>query len=358
MKIGIVTQPLIANYGGFLQAWALQEQLRKMGHEPITIDYLPEATPWYILLRSWVKTLVLLCIGRKRPFMKRQSAERINMFDKFVRKNMSLTQRVRRYKPELVDEYGFEAVITGSDQVWRPRYNRFLQDMFLRFVRKPGVKKIAYAASFGVDYWEYSSRQTKTCAHLAEKLNAISVRENSGIALCKDYLGVDAIEVLDPTLLHTAEDYEKLCAEIPRATEAYLASYVLDLTPEKHVFIENIAREKGLSVRIFSADRDAKLSMEEWLTSYRDASYVITDSFHGTVFSIIFHKPFMAILNNRRGADRFISLLKPLGLESRLISDIFSYHKALEGLIDYEKVELKLSEKREESLFYLIEGLR
>ncbi len=323
MKIGIVTQPLKANYGGFLQAWALQEQLRKMGHEPVTIDYLAGATPWYVLIRSWIKTLLLLCVGKRRPFARKNPAmERIEMFDKFVRKNMSLTKRVHNYKESLVAEYGFEAVITGSDQVWRPIYNTYLQDMFLRFVRQKNIKKIAYAASFGVDNWEFTPKQTKVCSRLAKKIDAISVRENSGIALCNNYLGVDAIEVLDPTLLHTKEDYEKLCADIPKTKEKYLASYVLDFTHEKQVFIENIAKERGLELRIFSAGNGAKLSVEEWLAIYRDAEYVVTDSFHGTVFSILFHKPFLSIVNESRGASRFYSLLSKFGVEKRLITSL------------------------------------
>ncbi len=352
MKIGIVTQPLKANYGGFLQAWALQEQLRKMGHEPVTIDYLADATPWYVLIRSWIKTLLLLCIGKKHPFAKKSPAhERIEIFDKFVRKNMSLTKRVHNYKESLVAEYGFEAVITGSDQVWRPCYNPFLQDMFLRFVRKPGIKKIAYAASFGVDHWEFTPKQTRKCSKLAKKMDAISVRENSGIALCNNYLGVDAIEVLDPTLLHTKEEYEKLCADIPKTEEKYLASYVLDLTPEKQAFIESIAKEQGLKLRIFSAGNSAKLSVEEWLAIYRDAEYVVTDSFHGTVFSILFHKPFLSIVNEGRGNSRFDALLGKFNLKSRLVSEDFYCSKVQE--IEWNEVSQLHDKWKQLSLNFL-----
>ncbi len=347
MKIGIVTQPLIANYGGFLQAWALQEQLRQMGHEPQTIDYLPGATPWYLLVRSWIKTIALLCIGKRRPFVQRRPAvERIEMFDKFARNNMSLTKRVHSYKSSLVNEYGFDAVITGSDQVWRPIYNKYLQDMFLSFVKKPNIKKIAYAASFGVDNWEFTPEHTKSCGRLAKKLDAISVRESSGVALCKNHLDVDAIEVLDPTLLHGKEDYEKLCADIPKTEAKYLASYVLDLTPEKKAFIEHIAQQQNLPLRIFSAYQNAKLTIEEWLAIYRDAQYVVTDSFHGTVFSILFHKPFLSIVNKRRGASRFYSLLQKLGLENCMVTSIKDVPLIVPQAIDWIQMEQKLAQHR------------
>ncbi len=357
MKIGIVTQPLYRNYGGVLQAWALQEKLRKMGHEPVTIDYLPDnRASRFIILCSWIKTCFLLCLGRRRPFARRGSViERPEMFDRFVRKNMSLTKRIFRYKSSLVRKYGFEAVITGSDQVWRPQYNQFLPDMFLRFVNKSNVRKIAYAASFGVDNWEFTDRWTLECASLAKRLDVISVREHSGIALCKEHLGVDATEMLDPTLLHTMEDYERLCADIPRAKESYLVSYVLDLTPEKQSFIETIAAQQGLPVRIFSADSDATLSVEQWLAIYRDAQYVVTDSFHGTVFSLLFHKPFLSIVNEERGASRLYNLLLKFCLNSRLINTLDE--TALSDDINWNSIDERLRRLRLESTDFIQRAL-
>ncbi len=345
MKIGIVTQPLLNNYGGYLQAWALQEQLRKMGHEPITINYIPARTKWYRYLFSWIKTILLLCIGKKREFAKvTPPAKRNSVFDSFVNNHLSLTPIVHKYSPKLVEEYGFDAVITGSDQVWRPIYNGYIEDMYLRFVRKEGVKKMAYAASFGVDTWEYTSEQTKKCKRWAQQLNTVSVREESGVKLCKDYLNVDAIEVLDPTLLHTSEDYAKLCADIPCATEPYLASYVLDITPEKQQYIEQKAQEQGLPLRIFSAGKDAELSIEEWLSIFRDAKFIITDSFHGTVFSILFHKPFLVLTNEKRGASRFESLLGKFGLENRIITSLEQSISAID--IDWQEIDDRLNNRR------------
>ncbi len=358
MKIGIVTQPLYRNYGGFLQAWALQEKLRKMSHEPKTIDYLPKATPsWYVLVRSWIKTIILLCIGKRRPFLKRQpAAERPAIFESFVRQNISLTKRVHGYKSNLIKQYNFDAIITGSDQVWRPMYNAHLQDMFLHFVRKPNVNKIAYAASFGVDTWEFTPKQTKVCSRLARKFDAISVREKTGIALCKNHLGVEAIEVLDPTLLHHKEDYEKLCADIPRVTEPFLACYVLDLNQDKQAFVEDIAQQKGLKVRIFSAGKNAKLCIEEWLAIYRDAAFIVTDSFHGTVFSILFHKPFLSIVNEGRGASRFQCLLGQLGLETRLL--LATEKNVQIEDISWDGVDLTLNEQRANATDFLKKALK
>ncbi len=322
----------------------------------MTIDFIPIGMPWYRLPLSWVKTLLLCCMGKPRKFAKLQINQRKELFDSFVHKNMSLTRRTRKYTNEIVKQYGFEAVITGSDQVWRPMYNAHLQDMFLRFVKNPNIKKIAYAASFGVDNWEFTHRQTEECGNLAKKIDAISVRENSGIVLCKNHLSVDAVEVLDPTLLHTAEDYEKLCAGIPKATEPYLASYVLDITPEKQQFIEEIAKQQGLPVRIFSCGNNAEFSIEQWLAIYRDAKYIITDSFHGTVFSILFQKPFLSIVNEGRGASRFYSLMSKFGFESRLITS--TNQTIVSNDINWKEVDAKLESLRDNATKFLTQALK
>ena len=130
---------------------------------------------------------------------------------------------------DLVKEYALEALVVGSDQTWRAKYNRGrLFDMFLRFARDFTGKKIAYAASFGVDNWEYSKKQTAICTSLLQQFNAISVRETSGVTLCKEYLRLNAIAVLDPTLLIEREVYENLCVNIPLNKEKFLVAYVLD----------------------------------------------------------------------------------------------------------------------------------
>ena len=167
--------------------------------------------------------------------------------------------------------------------------------MFLRFVSKPNVKKLAYAASFGIDEWDYSPELTKECSRLAKEFMAISVREGSGIVLCNKHLDVEAVQVIDPTLLLDKADYEQLCADIPVESTPFTAVYVLDKSLPKMQLIQKLASEIGLPTKIFSAHHGMTLSIEEWLAMFRDARYLITDSFHGTAFSIIFNKPFVAI---------------------------------------------------------------
>ena len=308
-NIGILTQPLLNNYGGVLQNFALQVVLKKNGFFPCTMDWLPPKKPMYVYIRSWIKTVVLRILGRKRPFAKIQKkCVRKTYFDDFVQEFIKTTSCSRDIASTFSNE--FSAIIVGSDQVWRPEYNYNIKNMFLDFCqKKKHLKRISYAASFGVDTWEYSPKQSEMCAALAKKFDSISVREKSGVKLCKEHLGVDATWVLDPTLLLTKEDYLPICEKVPICNERYLAVYALDENEELTAAYESEAKAHGLKIKKFHADSKSVLSVPEWLAMFRDASFVVTDSFHGTVFSIIFEKNFKCVYNKDRGAARFESLL-------------------------------------------------
>lgn len=356
MKIGIATRPLLANYGGILQNFALQHILRKLGHEPITIDFIPRYS-MYKYTRSLCKTLLLWFIPwKRRPFMSHKSiVERNGKIENFCRKYISLTTRVHRYSPDVVNLYDMNAVITGSDQVWRAKYNLYpghLEDMFLHFVQESKVKKLSYAASFGIDEWDYSKKETEQCKNCAKQFIGISVRESSGVSLCKQHLQVMAVTVLDPTLLLDRQDYEQICAEIPLNTSRFMAVYVLDSSLAKQNMIEKIAQKKGLKVKYFSAHHNMKLSIEEWLSMFRDAEFVVTDSFHGTAFSILFNKPFLSIGNSGRGMARFHSLLDMFNLQNRLC-EVGKESIDIVEPIDWEKVNNIRKQWKKRSLDFL-----
>ena len=309
MRIGIITQPLYANYGGVLQNWALQQVLIRLGHEPITIDYLPTCSIKSFIL-STIKSLILWFIpSRRRKFIQRKY-KRKYLFERFIAQHIKKTEVCYQYSMNYIEQYKLETLIVGSDQVWRPIYNDHLYDMFLQFAKDFKGKKIAYAASFGVDNWEFSDEQTKICSSLMKQFDAISVRESSGISLCRKYLNVDAVNVLDPTLLVDKDDYIQLCVDIPVVKGRYLAAYVLDSSVEIDGIIAEEADKRELIVRRYSADAKAELTVEEWISIFRDASFVVTDSFHGTVFSILFEKPFRCVANKDRGNARFEDLLE------------------------------------------------
>lgn len=320
MNVGIVTQPLCANYGGVLQNYALQYVLRGLSVSPITLDLQTHLNvPYWDYLKEYFKYCIKKYLFKRNAKILPYKQVRPSVFNDFVDKYISITETFHKYSSELIDKYDLDCLIVGSDQVWRPMYNVYPEAMFLDFAKSRKIKKIAYAASFGVDIWELSPQLTDKARILVSDFDAVSVREYSGIKLCKDYLNVKAINVLDPTLLLDKSVYDELAKDIPQAKNDYIAIYTLDITNDVEEKIKAFAKNKGLKIKSFTSDDGFSLSIPEWIASIRDASLVITDSFHGTVFSIVYNKDFYSINNLGRGSSRFESLLSELSLSNRLI---------------------------------------
>lgn len=348
MKIGILTQPLVNNYGGLLQAWALQRTLNQMGHQVIIIDRHSVRRKDLILPRriaSIIKTELYILLGREKRRVNLSEYQTNN-----IRKNIIpfIEERYLGISPQLytnkalrqyVDKENFDAFVVGSDQVWRPCYSPSIGNYFLDFLpAESRAKRIAYAASFGVDNWEYTAKQTEVFRSLAQKFNLITVRESSGVKLVEEHLNCKATHVLDPTMLISKEDYIGLINEPTvnlRKSAGKLFCYVLDQNPELQNIINRVEKETKRKAYYCNAPRKAITSddvkhldecvfppVEQWLKSFQDAEMVVTDSFHGTVFSIIFNKPFWVVTNKERGESRFISLLKLFGLSNRIIRDV------------------------------------
>ena len=342
MRIGIVTQPLCANYGGILQNLALQRTLKMMGHEPITLDlstHLNTSKKGY--LRYCASTIVKsLLKGRKIKILS-YNQERRGVFDEFVSQNIITTDRIKSYVPEIIKKYNLDCIIVGSDQVWRPRYNVYPEDMFLSFASGVNLRKVAYAASFGTDEWEYTPNLTDKCRKLVTAFNAVSVREESGVKLCEDHLNITPVLVLDPTLLHTKEYYNAISNSVNRSVERYIAVYTLNIPEYVKDSINEFAKRNEMKVRLFTSDSGHTLTVEEWISVFRDATFVITDSFHGTAFSIIYEKPFVTLANSSRGMARFHSLLNQFNLADRLMRLEQPNYELLKKNIDWKDVERK-----------------
>lgn len=357
MKVGIVTQPLYANYGGILQNYALQQVLKEMGHTPVTLDYMPSLPFGRYLLYAGKGLLCSLLPSKRHPIKPYQRfLERPEAIDAFVHNNIDKTETIPGYSQKVLRKNGIEALIVGSDQVWRYAYNaNALEDMYLAFAQGYPCRKIAYAASFGVEKWDYPEERSAKVAALAGLFDSVSVREDSAVDICRRNLGVEARIVLDPTLLLEASYYEKFCHEPDPEEEPYLAAYVLDLNEEKRAYIRAVAESRNLEVRHMTVS-DKGEPVEEWLSAIRNAEFVITDSYHGSLFSIIFEKQFQTIINKERGADRFRTLFSRLGLEGRLLDDIPSKPSSLLPT-DYATVQRELHRLQEESLSFIQESL-
>lgn len=362
MKIAILTQPLRANYGGILQNYAMQQVLIRFGHFPITLEKDPH---------QYISKFKLVCDLPKRIITKYILKKRDHIFSENIhnkivdRQPKTLLPFIKSYikhryvlNYDLINLSDFDAFLVGSDQVWRPLYNwDVLDKMFLSFIPKESkTKRIAYAASFGTSEWEFNEEQTTLCKDLITYFDAVSTREIDGVNLCKKYLKrEDGVSVLDPTLLLNKEDYLALCKDIPTYEENLLFAYILDTDTETLSKLKDIANANGHTLKLVSAHDNCTLSMEEWLAMLRDAKMVITDSFHGTVFSIIFNKEFFTITNQSRGGSRFTSLLSQLSLSDRMFNSIFDVK--FNDNIDWSIVNNKFSLLKDKSLNFLMSAL-
>ena len=329
MRIGILTLPLHTNYGGILQAYALQTVLERMGHEAGLITSEPQKKPGlYGKIRhllSPIKWFVKQYFVPDR-FTKDSSRHTRSFVNKWINQDCFVSVKSIRK-----DQY--DAIVVGSDQIWRRLYvekSTFLGNIetsFLDFAKNWNVKRISYAASFGTDEWEYSEESTKRCADLIQRFDAVSVREFSGIELCRKYLSHDAVHLLDPTMLLTKEDYKRLiCKRIMKRNG--IMTYILDEDEKKLSIVETVKNATGMEVfksNVSYNDLDkgkrgaVQPPVEHWLQAFDDAEFVITDSFHACVFSIIFNKPFIVIPNRERGASRFQSLMDAFQQEYRMV---------------------------------------
>ena len=365
MRIGILTLPLHTNYGGILQAYALQTVLERMGHEVVVFDqpYVYSISNFRKLF-AYPKRMISKYVLRKHGIVR---------WEEYVSK-MNLT--IRQYTQPFIDnnihrkeveklselnERDYDMLVVGSDQIWRPLYYPEIENAYLQFAKRWKVKRIAYAPSFGVDKWEYNAKQTKICKQLLAKFDAVSVREITGVTLCKNYLDHDAEWVLDPTMLLTANDYISLFerSKTPQS-KGTLLNYILDASEKNQRLVSELALRKGLQpfrVNSFVEDTQAPLekriqpSVESWLRGFYDAEFVLTDSFHACVFSILFKKQFVVVANRRRGMARIESLLGKMGLRDRVVENVED--AVLLSTINYDMVYAKLEQMRAASMQFL-----
>lgn len=375
-KIAILTTPLFYNYGGILQCYALLTTLRSEGYDASVIDIQYKKNNKWDITKSVIKAIVKKFILRQKNVVLYNTA--LSEKNKAIIRQNIIPFIQNNIKPKTPPIYGtqylkdnphisdFDIFIVGSDQVWRPMYSD-IYTYFLGFVEGKGHKKISYAASFGVDKWEYSDEKTKLAADLIRGFSAVSVREDSGIELCKKYLNTDAIRVLDPTMLLKKEDYLKLIYE-QKKQERGMMVYILDINKKKRGIINKVSTLSGyqeFNVNNQNTEKEYKSarervvpSIENWLCGFRDCKFVITDSFHGTVFSILFNVPFLVYGNQERGLSRFLSLLKIFGLQNRLISDEKHITEELiNESIDWQEVNTILVKQREASTAFLTNSL-
>lgn len=360
MKIGILTLPLKYNYGGILQAYALQTVLKKMGYDPVILNRWKQndlnRKPLIEILKYNTKLAI------KKYFLRKdicKTAGNKAEIDSFLLNKLNLTQRIKSSADlhDSVSAMRLEHFVIGSDQVWRPKYAEdCLFDFYGQFLEHHDFKSLfSYSASFGTSEWEYSDVQSNRCKHLIKKFTSASVREDSAVDLCKEKFGIEVVQTLDPTMLIEKQDYIDLVGD--ELHEIDLFTYILNSSEEKNSAKSKILRNFNFSS--YDANLCSYIKIEEWLEAFYKCKYVFTDSFHGCVFSIIFNKPFIAFANNDRGVARFTSLLKIFNLEDRLVfSEKELSQEKINATIDWQKVNDILECNREKSRLFLQKSIR
>lgn len=387
-KIALLTLPLHSNYGGILQCYALQTVLERMGCEVTVLNRQPKKPVSLVLLFLFRCVSMLKCMFRRYLLGKkewrvqkpwdsyympcRSKAEfggNPRFLQAFVREHIHQTKPLFSSQElgQAAEKGQFDSFVVGSDQVWREQYAPEITDYFLGFLSECDHRpKVVYAASFGLERVGISDEKLERCRQLSQKFTSVSVREQSAVRLAKEVLAVDARWVLDPTLLLSAKDYQ-FDGRSTGKKWAGVVTYILDGNETKSQVVSDVSNSLFLPVEAISLcplDKNGfpavMLPVEWWLNSFAQADFVVTDSFHGCVFSIIHRKPFIAIANEERGIDRFTSLLGYLGLQDRLVFSMEDYRQKRSSLlapIDFAPVAEKLAQAQETSLAFLKEAL-
>lgn len=221
-----------------------------------------------------------------------------------------------------INKNDYDILMVNSDQTWRNVRNRFFYDVaFLNFSRNWKIPKFVYGASIGLDYWQYTKKEDEIAKSLIKDFNGISVREKGSIKLIEEHLGFKPILVLDPTLLIEKKHYLNLIKNFKinnNLENNFIFIYSLTNSKQLKIFIKNITEK--YNYKIFLININVIDQIEKFIYGIYKCKAVITDSFHGTIFSIIFNKPFISFVSNGRGRERFNTLKEIFNLHNRIFN--------------------------------------
>ena len=355
MKVGILTFHAADNYGAVLQAYALKEYIRSLGHDTEILNYCPKSMQEEYHAFTWRLPMSFSGV-RKYIFYIPAILRRLFLliprilfcwkFRLFRERFFDLKEAVYWKKEDI--PHDLDAYVMGSDQVWNPRISREGMDVYLgKFQTKPNALRIAYAVSAGAGEEQLKSKDD------FKLFQTVFVREES----LKEHLlnlGVFSELVADPTFLVEPNLWQQVAEQSKYNTEGkYILVYMMYYTPEVLRIAKRFALQQRIKIKVISPFEFRYIAADHFLHPqgpddfvklFRDAEYVITTSFHGTAFSVIFNKNFYFISTGQKGENRLRSLLNKLGLEHRLVEDVENYDP-----IDYTAVNEKLAKFREHS---------
>ena len=356
MKIGILTFHIANNYGAVLQAYGLQEVLKKYGHNVEIVDYrnrfIESRQNYFSLKNTGVRKFIYYLISMNTLHKK------MKVFKLFCEKYLNISNEIYYTGP--IPKGKYDLLIVGSDQVWSPNLTGGLDPIY--WGESVGdTPIITYAASAG-DLTLLPEEDKHKVRKYVNNFNAISVRETRLSNFLKKQCNVDSPIVLDPTLLSNKENFEMICA--PRCIEEpYLLVYNAENSPKLREIAYEIAQKRNLKiVKVGLPTIKEKLrwnksiiimpTVPQFLSLFKHADYVVSLSFHGTVFSLMFEKEFVSLKSWNMA--RVKTLLNALNLSERIVEDCNIEHL---DKIDYTKVKVELETKREKSLSYLLSSI-
>jgi len=341
------------NFGAMLVSYSMQVMLRKLGYVPYILNFNPSFKSYWRL--SYVRGLIA---GMNFVKFRYSFLNTTRLYP---------TARSLRKANREMDTFMF-----GSDQVWRYAISKENCGAYFGEFAADGKRLISYAASFGKDRWDEAPADvTQKMATLLKRFAAVSVREDSGIEICKDVFGVEAEHVLDPTLLLTEADYATIYTNASARARSssktpFIACAYLDGSALSADIVSSAAATLGCEtknilhreIRIFGKTKPIYHSVPDWLQMIRSSQLIITDSFHCVAFSIIFEKPFVCLPSSHRGNSRLESLLKMLGISDRMLCSADDLEKVLASGIDYVRVRESLDAFRKQSFAFLRNALK
>lgn len=351
MRIALLNLQYDNNYGGNLQRFALMKVLQNLGHDVTHINlrfnYNPQ--PWYRKIIRFPRRILYKLIKDwgasvfPEYHKQKQYEQQCEITDAFYYRYIKHTKKIC-YKKELYKQLGYDLYIVGSDQVWRKKIAEIygIDTFFFDFLPQY-CNRIAYGVSFGTDSNELTDADIKRLSPLYEHFKAVSVREPSGLQLIDSYgWNKQKVDwVVDPTLLLDRNDYKKLITDGETIKpKGNMFCYILDDTEDKQELIRTEAQKRHLKPFCLGLSEPAPI--EQWLRNFSDSEFVITDSYHGLVFSIIFNKPFILIRNQFRGNTRFDAIFELCDLHSDDGSNL-----------DWHAVNEKIAQKRDFSIQWI-----
>ncbi len=347
-KVGVITFHNYDNYGAILQSYALQEKLKEMGHDSEIMDYRCEyiGHPYRLrnLKNKGIFNYIYGVVGHICYLPRRRKCNKF-------RKNMTYSAKATRKDMSAVQDK-YDIYISGSDQVWDHKLTNFDKSYFLDFVGED-KKLCSYEASIGENLPPEELREEYTV--LLNRFDDIIVREDYGADVVEQLTGKRPAVAVDPTLLLTREEWNEILVE-PNRKDKYILVYQLGINKEIVDFVRRLKKKTGLKVvyipfplvGAMSCSMKVALGPSEWIGLFKNAEYVVTDSFHGAVFSLLFNRKFFAMVDGHHTNKRVKQLLNRIQLTERTMETVTEEH--LLDDIDFTYANEQLEIMRQESL--------